>query len=156
MVVAVLRSIYTTLDLYLFKSKHDCHRIGFEVEKSWTANNTLYLFKSSCLLPEPASFSGDEFRLCMSACVRAASGIECLWGESEGQNLEAPGWWRMGFALPPGSALETDRNIASGLRFSKWVLSASRAVGKLKGDHKVFKWIRKEQIVVNCFIPSIR
>lgn len=33
----------------------------------------------------------------------------------------------MGFAVPPGSALGTDRNTASGLHFSKWVLSASRA-----------------------------
>lgn len=159
MVVALLRRVYTTLDLNLFKSEHDCHGIGFEVVKRFylahirLADNTLNLFKSSCLLPEPACICGDEFRLCVSACVW--KGSQRRWALLERVRRAEPGSTRLGqnrVCSAPSQCLWADRNAASGLHSSKWVLSSSRGVGKFKGDLKVFKWIRKEQLVVGCFI----
>lgn len=163
MVVALLRRVYTRLDLNLFKSKHDCYGIGFEVEKrlylahiQWAELQTTHVTcsrASVCYQNLHASVEMNIDCVCQHVFGRNASGTECFWSKSEGQNLEAPGWWRMGFALLPRSAVWTDRNTASGLHLSKWVLTSSRAVWKFKGDGKVFKWIRKEQIVCQLLHP---
>lgn len=73
MVVALLRRVYTRLGLNLFKNKHDCHWIGFEVEKrsvssssstSSTGNNTFNLFRASVSYQ---NFYEDEFRSYVSS-----------------------------------------------------------------------------------------
>lgn len=96
MAAALLRRVYTRLDLSLFKSKHDYHGVGFEVEKRLCLAHIqlpelqkTHLFKSLCLLAEPACFCRDEFRICISSFGRAASGTERFWSKSEGQNLKA-------------------------------------------------------------------
>lgn len=165
MVVPLLIWVYTTLDLNLCKRKYDCHGIAFEVEnRLYLAHIRLAELQTTHSTWSRASVCHQKLHsfvelgldcVCQDVFGRAASSTERFWSESEGHNLEAPGWWRIGFALPPHSAWGTDRNTAFSLHLSKWVLSSSRAVGKLKGDCKVFKRIRKEQIVVNCFVCSI-